>query len=73
MPERRQLFTGLAILDIVLFLVAAGFNNQSSTSADGIIWWVAIAVFVAIILLAFGLVIQFIRTKARRPRRSRTR
>lgn len=73
MPAPRQLFSGLAIADVALFVIAAAFNNQSSTSVDGIIWWLAIALFVVIIVLAFGLVIQFIRTRAKRPRRSRTR
>jgi hypothetical protein len=59
--------------DVVLFLIAAAFNDHSSTSVDGIIWWLALAGFGLLIVAAFAVLVGFIRsrTKSRRPRRTR--
>lgn len=73
MPASRQLFTRMAIADVVLFLIAVAFNNQSKTSVDGIIWWVAIAVFVAMIVAGSVVFLQYLRGRMKRPRRTGVR
>jgi intracellular septation protein A len=73
MLASRQVWSRLAIADVVLFLIAAAFNDQGSTSVDGIIWWVAIAVFGVLIVVACVMLVGLIRSRARRPRRPRTR
>ncbi len=69
----RQVATGLFVTDVVLFLLAAAFNDHSNTSIDGILWWIAIAVFALLIMLGVAVFIQFLRTRRRRPKRSRAR
>jgi ABC-type nickel/cobalt efflux system permease component RcnA len=69
----RQVATGVFITDVVLFVLASAFNDRSSTSVDGILWWVAIAVFLLLIVFGLGVLVQFLRTRRRRPRRSRVR
>lgn len=69
----RQVATGLFMTDVVLFLLASTFNDHSSTSVDGILWWLAIAVFALLVIFGLGLVVQFIRTRRRRPKRSHVR
>lgn len=72
----RQAATGLFLADVALFLLAAAFNDHSSTSVDGILWWLAIAVFVLIIVFGLGLLVQFLWTRWTRrslPRRPRAR
>lgn len=73
MLASRQLLFRLAIADVALFLIAAAFNDRSSTSVDGIIWWLAIALFVVLIVVACVILIGFVRSRARRRRRPRTR
>ena len=69
----RQVATGLFLTDVVLFLLAAVFNDHSSTSVDGILWWIAIAVFLLMIMFGLAVFVQFLRTRRKRPRRSRVR
>jgi ABC-type nickel/cobalt efflux system permease component RcnA len=69
----RQVAIGLVVTDIALFLLASAFNDHSNTSVDGILWWMAIAVFVLLILFGLGVLVQFLRTRRRRPKRSRVR
>jgi ABC-type nickel/cobalt efflux system permease component RcnA len=69
----RQVATGLFVTDVVLFLLAAAFNDHSSTSVDGILWWVAIAVFLLLMMFGLAVFVQFLRTRRRRPKRSRAR
>jgi ABC-type nickel/cobalt efflux system permease component RcnA len=69
--QARQLATGLFLADIALFLLAAAFNDRSSTSADGILWWLAIAGFALLIVFGTGVFVQFVRTRRKRPRRAR--
>jgi intracellular septation protein A len=73
MLASRQVWSRLALADVVLFLIAAAMNDQSSTSVDGIIWWVAIALFGVLIVVACVVLVGLIRSRARRPRRPRTR
>lgn len=73
MRANRQVFKVAAIADIALFLIASAFNNHSSTSADGIIWWIAIAVFVAIIVAGSVVFLQYLRGRMKRPRRTGAR
>ena len=69
----RQVAIGLVVTDVVLFLLASAFNDQSRTSVDGILWWMAIAVFLLLIMFGLAVLIQFLRTRRRRPKRSRVR
>ena len=69
----RQLLTRLAVADVVLFLVAAVFNDHSTTSVDGIIWWLAIALFAVLIVASFVVMVLFLRGRTRGRRRARTR
>jgi ABC-type nickel/cobalt efflux system permease component RcnA len=69
----RQVATGLFVTDVVLFLLASTFNDHSSTSVDGILWWLAIAVFALLVMFGLALVVQFMRTRRRRPRRPHVR
>jgi ABC-type nickel/cobalt efflux system permease component RcnA len=69
----RQVATGLFVTDVVLFLLAATFNDHSSTSVDGILWWLAIAVFVLLVMFGLALVVQYVRTRGRRPKRPHVR
>ena len=39
MVVSRQACGYLAVADVVLFLIASAFNDHSSTSVDGIVWW----------------------------------
>jgi ABC-type nickel/cobalt efflux system permease component RcnA len=69
----RQVAKGLVLTDVVLFVLASVFNDHSSTSVDGILWWLALAVFLLMILFGLGVFVQFMRTRRTRPRRSRVR
>lgn len=69
----RQLWSRLAIADVVLFVIAAAFNDHSSLSVDGLIWWLAIALFGLLILVASVALVIWIRSRAKRPRRPRIR
>jgi uncharacterized SAM-binding protein YcdF (DUF218 family) len=69
----RQVATGLFVTDVVLFLLAATFNDHSRTSVDGILWWIAIAVFLLMIAFGLAVAVQYLRTRRRRPKSSRVR
>jgi ABC-type nickel/cobalt efflux system permease component RcnA len=71
----RQVAIGLVVTDVALFLLASAFNDHSSTSVDGILWWMAIAVFLLLIMFGLAVLVQFLRTRRRRrrPKRSRVR
>jgi Na+/proline symporter len=68
----RQTLGRLAIAVVVLFVLAAAFNDHSTTSVDGILWWIAIAGFILLIVAAFGVLVGFLLRRTR-PRRSRAR
>ncbi len=67
----RRAIASLAIADVVLFLIAVAFNDHSNTSVDGIVWWIALLVFVLLILAGIVVLSQFLRSRAKRPRRDR--
>jgi hypothetical protein len=73
MLARRQLWSRLAIADVVLFVIASAFNDHSSLSVDGLIWWLAIALFGLLIVAASVALVVWVRSRAKRPRRPRTR
>jgi hypothetical protein len=56
---------------VVLFLIAAAFNDHSTTSVDGIIWWLAIAGFGVLIVASLVVLVGLIRSGAKRGRRGR--
>jgi membrane protein implicated in regulation of membrane protease activity len=67
----RQALSYLAVADVVLFLIASAFNNPSATSVDGIVWWIALFVFLLLIMAGVVVSIQFLRSRAKRPKRVR--
>jgi hypothetical protein len=67
----RQLWSRLAIADVVLFVIASAFNDRSSLSVDGLIWWLAIALFGLLIVAASVALVVWVRSRAKRPRRPR--
>lgn len=67
MPS-RQVWSRLAVADVVLFVLAAAFNDHSSLSVDGVIWWLAIALFVVLIVVASATLVLFLRTRTKRAR-----
>jgi uncharacterized iron-regulated membrane protein len=77
MLTTRQLCSAIVALDVVLFLVASAFNNHSNTSADGIVWWAALALFVVLIAIGMSILGRYLwsrrRGGTRFPRRSRSR
>lgn len=73
MLASRQLWSRLAIADVVLFVIASAFNDHSSLSADGLIWWVAIGLFGVLIVVASVALVVLVRSRASRPRRPRAR
>ncbi|MGH2895007.1 MAG: hypothetical protein ACRDPM_17320 [Solirubrobacteraceae bacterium] len=73
MPVSRQILSRLAIADVVLFLIAVAFNDRGSTSVDGIIWWLAIAVFGVLIVVGCVVLVGFFWSCGKRARRPRTR
>ena len=73
MLASRQFLTRCAVAVVVLFLIAAAFNDHSTTSVDGIIWWVAIAAFGLLILATCVILVGYLASRFRRPRRSRVR
>jgi steroid 5-alpha reductase family enzyme len=73
MPASRSLFRSLAIADVALFLIAVAFNNHSGSSVDGIVWWIAIGLFVVMIVAGTLGLLQYLKNRAKRPRRSRAR
>jgi hypothetical protein len=73
MPTARQFCMGLVAADVVLFLVASGFNDHSNTSVDGIVWWAAIAGFACLIAIAIYILGHFVWTRRRIPKSLRWR
>lgn len=73
MPAGRQFWSRLAIADVVLFVIASAFNDHSSLSVDGVIWWLAIALFAVLIVVASVALVVLVRSRAKRPHRARTR
>lgn len=71
--QTRQLATRLFLADVALFVLAAVLSHHGSTSLDNIVWWIAIAGFLLLILFGLGVLVQFVFSRRRRPRRSRTR
>jgi hypothetical protein len=69
----RQVAAGVFLTDVALFVLASVFNDHSNTSIDGILWWLAFAVFLLLIVFGFAVFVQFMRTRRTRPRRSRAR
>ena len=68
MLTARQLCLGIVAADVVLFLVASGFNDHSNTSVDGFIWWAALALFAVLIAIAFYILCHFLWTRVRNAR-----
>jgi uncharacterized membrane protein YhaH (DUF805 family) len=60
--SRRNLIY-LAIADVVLFVIAAAFDNNSATSVDGVVWWVALLGLVLLVVLGVRAVVQSRRTR----------
>jgi hypothetical protein len=73
MAATRRACAYLAIADVVLFLIAAAFNDHSTTSVDGIVWWIAIFGFLLLIVAGFVVIVQFLLSRGNRPRRARPR
>ncbi len=69
----RQALRYLALADVLLFLIAVAFNNHSTTSVDGIVWWIALFVFVLLIVVGSVVLIQFLRSRGKRATRARVR
>jgi hypothetical protein len=69
MLTARQLCLGIVVADVVLFLVASEFNDQSNTSVDGFVWWAALALFVVLIAIAAYILGRFLWTRRRSPDR----
>lgn len=66
----REWLLRLAVADLAVFLLAVALNDHSNTSFDGILWWIAISGFAALIVL--GTIVLF-HTLWGRARRARTR
>lgn len=71
MLTSRQLCSALAVGDVVLFLVAGAFNDHSNTSVDGILWWIALFVFILLIAVGIYVLGRFLWTHRRQPKRAR--
>ena len=69
----RQLCTAVATLDVVLFVVASAMNDHSNTSVDGIVWWAALFLFVVLMAMATVILLRYLWTHRRRPKRIRGR
>lgn len=71
MLTSRQLCSALVVGDVVLFLVAGAFNDHSNTSVDGILWWLALFVFLLLIAVGIYVLGRFLWSHRRRPKRAR--
>jgi uncharacterized membrane protein YhaH (DUF805 family) len=60
--SRRNLIY-LTIADVVLFVIAAAFDNNSATSVDGIVWWVALLGLLLLIVLGVRAFVQLRRAR----------
>ena len=65
MALSRRNLVALAVVDVVLFVLAVAFDNNSATSADGILWWVALLGLLLLILLGVETLIRSRRSRAR--------
>lgn len=73
MVVSRRTCSYLVMADLALFLLAAAFNDRSTTSVDGILWWIAIFGFALLIVAATAIFLRFMLSRVRRPRRTRLR
>jgi ABC-type nickel/cobalt efflux system permease component RcnA len=73
MASRRQVCVSLAVADVVLFLLASAFNDHSSTSVDGILWWLALFAFALLIAAGVVVLVQYVWSKRRRRKRAPAR
>jgi hypothetical protein len=73
MPTARQLCTAVVVLDVVLFVVASALNDHSNTSVDGIVWYAAIFVFIAMMAGGSVMLARFLWTRRRGLKRIRGR
>jgi hypothetical protein len=71
MIANRQLWSRLVVADVVLFVIASALNDHSLTSIDGIIWWLALALFALLIAAGSAIMIGYVRSRASRRRRRR--
>ncbi len=69
MPITRRLCSAIAALDVLLFLVATAFNDHSNTSADGLVWWAALFLFVTLIAIGVCIIGRYVWIHRRRPGR----
>jgi hypothetical protein len=69
MLTARQACLGIVAADVVLFLVASGFNDHSNTSVDGFVWWAALALFIVLIAIAVYILGRFLWSRRRNPAR----
>jgi hypothetical protein len=69
MPPWRQTVKAVIVADVVLFLIAAAFNDHSRTSVDGIIWWTAIVLFVLLLVAGSAGLLVHLRGRVKRPGR----
>ena len=65
MALSRRNLVALAVVDVVLFVLAVAFDNNSATSADGILWWVALLGLLLLVLLEVETLIRSRRSRAR--------
>ena len=73
MRTGRQLVTAVIALDLLLFVVASAINDHSNTSVDGILWYAAIVVFFLLMVIGTVILVRFLWTRRRRPKRIRGR
>jgi hypothetical protein len=73
MLTARQFCVGIVAADVILFLVASGFNDHSNTSVDGFLWWAAFALFATLIAIAVYILGRFVWTRRRIPKSLRWR
>jgi hypothetical protein len=73
MLTARQFCIAVVSLDVVLFLAASAINDHSNTSVDGILWWSAIFLFFVLMATATVILIRYLVTHRRRPKRVRGR
>ncbi len=73
MSVNRQLWSRLLIADVALFVIASLFNDHSLTSVDGIIWWLALALFALLLVGGSAIMIVYLRSRVGRRRRQRSR
>lgn len=71
--QTRRLATRLFVADVALFVLAAALNRHSSTSLDTVVWWIAIAGFLLLILFGLAILVKFLYSRRRRPKRLRAR